>query len=68
MKGGQPFGHLGQVGFFEDTNTALHDLVKDPVQINPIQDDKVEGRLINILRSLMVENEAPPEAFGRLKI
>lgn len=46
--------------------TMLFDLETDPGQENPIQDPKVERRMIAHLTRLMRENDAPQELFDRL--
>ena len=63
---GQPVGHLGQGGGYEDTTTVLYDLHADPEQQTPLQDPAVEQRLLGEIDSLMRRNEAPAEAFTRL--
>ncbi|MBB5782556.1 hypothetical protein [Nonomuraea jabiensis] len=47
---------------------ALFDLHEDPAQESPIVDDDVELRMIELLRRLMVETDAPPGQFERLVI
>jgi len=63
---GQPAGHQGQGGGYEDTTTVLFDLETDYEQLNPIQDKAVENKLLIQMRDLMRANEAPAEAFTRL--
>ncbi len=63
---GQPVGHLGQGGGYEDTTTVLYDMAKDPTQQRPFRDPEIEARLLGLMRDLMLKNEAPPEAFTRL--
>jgi arylsulfatase A-like enzyme len=63
---GQPVGHLGQGGGYEDTTTVLYDLETDPEQQRPFRDAAIEGQLLQQMAKLMRENEAPPEAFLRL--
>ena len=65
---GQPVGHLGQGGGYEDTQTVLYNLEEDPEQNHPFRDQKIESRMTLLLKELMIKNEAPPEAFVRLKI
>jgi hypothetical protein len=48
--------------------TLLFDLEQDPQQEHPIQDRDVEGKMIDHLVRLMVENDAPPEQFLRLGV
>ena len=63
---GQPVGHKGQGGGYEDTTTVLYDLHTDPDQQKPFRDEEIEARLLKLLTNLMQENEAPEEAFVRL--
>jgi len=49
-----PFGNL------------LFDLESDPEQLDPIYNPAVEASMIEHLRQLMQENEAPPEQYQRL--
>lgn len=63
---GQPVGHLGQGGGYEDTTTVLYDMQKDPDQQKPFRDAAIESALLNRMSELMAGNEAPPEAFSRL--
>ena len=65
---GQPVGHLGQGGGYEDTQTVIYNLEKDPEQNHPFRDQEIEIRMTSLLKDLMIKNEAPPEAFARLKI
>jgi len=46
--------------------TLLFDLQNDPQQQNPIRDEKVENRMIELLIQLMKENDAPQEQYERL--
>lgn len=48
--------------------TKLFDLRKDPQQLAPIQDPDTELRLINRMRELMLENDAPAEQYSRMGI
>ena len=65
---GQPVGHLGQGGGYEDTTTVLYDLHKDPNQNHPFRDNVIEKKMTSALKDLMKKNEAPKEAFERLDI
>lgn len=65
-EGGQSVGHVGQGGAYEDTTTVLYDLAVDPGQLNPAADAANEARLVALMRQLMLQNEAPLEAFTRL--
>ena len=56
----------GQGSKIEETNTVLYDLFNDPKQLNPILDERVEQTIISTMKSLMISNEAPKEAFNRL--
>jgi hypothetical protein len=64
--GGQSVGHIGQGGGYEDTTTVLYDLSVDPGQLTAAADPENEARLVALMRHLMIQNEAPPEAFIRL--
>jgi arylsulfatase A-like enzyme len=46
----------------------LYDLESDPGQQSPIDDAKIEARMIEHLRSIMTEHDAPPEQYERLGI
>lgn len=52
--------------------TLLFDLQNDPTQQHPIQDSgqfaQIEARMIEHLRRLMLENDAPPEQFKRVNL
>ncbi|WP_433514822.1 sulfatase [Nonomuraea sp. CA-143628] len=48
--------------------TLLFDLQEDPAQETPIVDDDVELRMIELLRRLMLDNDAPPSQYERLGI
>lgn len=63
---GQPTGHQGQGGGYEDCTTVLYDLETDYEQQRPFRDAKIEARLLKLMDGLMRQNEAPPEAFSRL--
>ena len=63
---GQPVGHKGQGGGYEDTTTVLYDLFDVPGQQKPLRDEVIEKRLLQNLSDLMRENDAPSEAFVRL--
>ena len=65
---GQPVGHLGQGGGYEDTTTVVYDLFQDPTQQQPFRDEAIEARLLDLMAALMSRNEAPPEAFARLDL
>ena len=53
---------------FKDTETVLFDIMTDPEQNFPIDDKKVENKLIESMKNMMEINDAPKEAFTRLKI
>lgn len=53
-------------GAFADLTTMLFDLREDPKQTQPIEDQQVERRMIELLRRLMAESEAPVEQYERL--
>ncbi|SHH64494.1 sulfatase [Pollutimonas bauzanensis] len=65
---GQPTGHQGQGGGYEDTTTVLYDLETDPEQQHPFRDEAIENRLLESMSNIMQANEAPAEAFIRLGI
>ncbi len=46
----------------------LYDLEDDPKQENPINDEVIEQQMIEKMKKLMEENDAPPEQFERLGI
>ncbi len=58
------FGH--GPGGQKDTNTVLFDLRKDPRQLAPIADPRVESRLMAEMTALMAAVDAPPESYQRL--
>ena len=63
---GQPTGHQGQGGGYEDTTTVLYDLEADPAQDKPFRDPAIEARLQASMARVMARNDAPAEAFTRL--
>jgi arylsulfatase A-like enzyme len=46
--------------------TMLFDLIDNPSQLHPISDPVIENQMIQHLRRLMQENDAPPEQYERL--
>ena len=46
--------------------TQLFDLATDPGQLNAIQDDAVEGRMLRMLEEALAAHQAPPEQYQRL--
>ena len=48
--------------------TLLFDLESDPKQENPIQDEEVEGRMVEHMVRLMKENDAPTEQYERMGV
>lgn len=46
--------------------TQLFDLETDPHQLNPIQDEDIEKRMILLMCKLMVDNDCPMEQFKRM--
>ncbi len=46
--------------------TTLYDLANDPLQLSPIDDQKTEERMIELMISLMKDNDSPAEQFERL--
>lgn len=59
--------HYGPGAMIED-ETRLYDLVADPGQEHPIADDGAELKMTQMMVRLMAANDAPPEAFDRLRI
>jgi arylsulfatase A-like enzyme len=59
------YGNYGP-GALLESDTRLYDLSVDPGQEQPIKDAGVEDHLRSLMRELMRENDAPPEAFARL--
>lgn len=55
-------------GALLESDTRLYDLLTDPGQEKPMRDSAIEARLTRLMRDLMVQNEAPPEAFARLAL
>ena len=51
----------------EDTDTVLYDLATDPGQTTPVDDEGVKQRLKEELFRLMTANDAPEEAFARMR-
>ena len=57
----------GGVGRVPDMfSTQLFDLVTDPGQLNPIESEAVEARMVELLKDALMANQAPPEQFERL--
>jgi hypothetical protein len=46
----------------------LFDLETDPVQESPINNPGKEAEMIELMRKLMTENDAPEEQFKRLGV
>ncbi|MEZ4835375.1 MAG: sulfatase-like hydrolase/transferase [Caldilineaceae bacterium] len=44
----------------------LYDLHADPAQETPLNDPAIEARMVDLMRGLMQENEAPVEQYARL--
>lgn len=63
---GQPTGHQGQGGGYEDTTTVLYDLETDYAQEQPFRDAAIEARLQELMMKIMRDNDAPAEAYSRL--
>jgi arylsulfatase A-like enzyme len=55
-------------GALLENDTRLYDLSVDPGQASPLQAPDVEREMVNLMRDLMVEADAPPEAFTRVGI
>ena len=52
-------------GLYGEGN-LLFDLEQDPKQLQPLHDEAVESRMIEAMKQLMEENEAPAEQYVRL--
>ena len=50
----------------EAFKTHLFDLATDPGQLNPIEDDAVEARMVGMLKEAPAAHQAPPEQYQRL--
>jgi arylsulfatase A-like enzyme len=61
------YGNYGP-GALLESDTRLYDLEADPGQEKPIRQPEVEARLTSLMVDLMRANDAPPEAFDRLKL
>jgi hypothetical protein len=48
--------------------TLLFDLLQDPKQLKPINNDMIENKMIEHLRRIMKENDTPDEQFVRVGI
>lgn len=62
-----------EAGAFQGTRahsfgTMLFDLENDPAQKNPIDDTEKEAEMIELMKKLMGENDAPEEQYKRLGI
>ncbi len=55
-------------GVMLENETRLYDLASDPGQEAPLNDPRIEARMIEIMRRHMAANEAPPEAYARLEL
>ncbi|MDM9627607.1 sulfatase [Rhizobium sp. S152] len=53
-------------GALLEKETRLYDLLNDPGQNTSVQDAELEATMSELMKRLMIENEAPPEAFVRL--
>jgi arylsulfatase A-like enzyme len=66
---GCPVNRIEGKGFMNkayEFGTLLFDLETDPQQQNPLQDEAIEARMIELLLKLMQENDAPHEQYQRL--
>jgi arylsulfatase A-like enzyme len=59
---------LGSVGTLNPYlwGSLLFDLDADPEQLNPLQDEALERRLLGLMIDLMRASDAPPEQYERL--
>ena len=55
-------------GALLENETRLYDLAADPGQARPVRDVETEARLVELMRCLMLANDAPAEAFVRLQL
>jgi len=53
-------------GAMIEDETRLYDLATDPGQQHPLQSPGTETRLTALMRTLMLANDAPPEALARI--
>ena len=53
---------------FEDTQSLLYDVEKDPKQIHPLDDPSLVSYLLKEMSQLMKQADAPSELFERFKI
>jgi arylsulfatase A-like enzyme len=63
-----PFYNVYGPGALLEGTTRLYDIEADPGQKAPLTDAAEEARMCALMARLMVENEAPDEAFVRLGI
>ncbi len=61
------FNNYGPGALLEN-ETRLYDLDRDPGQNTPMSDAGIERRMEELMRDLMTENDAPPEALARIEI
>jgi arylsulfatase A-like enzyme len=61
-----PGGLPGHEPITPDLPTMLFDVGKDPGQATPISDSAVEAKMVDALRGLMEECDAPAEQYERL--
>lgn len=55
-------------GSLLERETRLYDLVTDPGQDRPVLDAAKEQRMVDLMLGLMRDNNAPPEAFARVRL
>ena len=51
-----------------ENDTRLYDLNSDPGQETPLKDEQAEALMVGYMKALMQANDAPPEAFARLRL
>lgn len=56
----------GDTSIKNPPETALYDLQQDPYQMKPIQNPEMERQMIEQVKKLMKENDAPEEQYIRL--
>lgn len=54
--------------FSSETYTAIYDLKRDPQQLLPFREAKLEVQLTKKMRELLIELEAPAELFERFQL
>jgi arylsulfatase A-like enzyme len=55
-------------GALIESETRLYDLADDPGQNRPLSSPEMEEAMTRLMRGLMHANDAPPEAYARIRI